>query len=156
MIGYIYKIQFDKIMYIGSTFSILSQRMAQHRRDYKKWEINPKKAISIYPYFKKYGIENFKIYEIQRVEVNDKQELRKYEQTQIENNNCINKYKATLDLTNEYGTVEYRKERYNKYKEEIKAKARDYHKKNKDKQNANRKARYELNKTFKELLAIEI
>ena len=57
--GKIYKIVDNGYndMYIGSTTKSLSQRMAQHRYNYKSQQNN----ITVYKIFDKYGVENCKI-----------------------------------------------------------------------------------------------
>ena len=95
MIGFVYNIiyqdNFTTIKYIGSTTDILSKRFQNHKTGYKSWKNGKLGCVSIYKYFDKYGIENFYIVELQRYEITDKQELRKYEQEWIDKTECINK-----------------------------------------------------------------
>lgn len=64
---YIYKItnQINKKMYIGKTSSTIKQRFQQHIVDSKKERYNKR---PLYDAFKKYGVKNFIIEEIEEVE----------------------------------------------------------------------------------------
>lgn len=91
--GNIYKIYFNDIIYIGSTVFTLEKRFKEHLRDYKIYILSEglKKRISIFPYFKKYGIDNFKIELIKEYNICDRNELYAYEQLYINKIKCINK-----------------------------------------------------------------
>jgi hypothetical protein len=84
MEGCIYKmkVEDDDKVYIGSTFNRLSDRFRQHKYMFKRYlddyENNAKCAI--YPFFKKYGIDNFTIILIKEYRVCDKKHLQMYEQ----------------------------------------------------------------------------
>jgi len=97
--GIIYKIICkldDSFCYIGSTYNVLSQRWRQHVKDYNKWKNNKKYYVSIYPYFLKHGVNNFKIIEIKKYRVcaansRDKCHLSVYELLHIlKHKNCVN------------------------------------------------------------------
>ena len=89
-----------KIQYIGSTFNELRQRWTGHKTFYKRWQNgNPKSCISIFPYFEKYGIKNFKIVLIKEymcfAENNrDHKHLSTFEQLFINRTKCVNKINA--------------------------------------------------------------
>jgi hypothetical protein len=135
----VYKIITDvnpEIMYIGSTTQTLSKRMAAHRSVFKKWNVdNPNvRVTSIFPFFLEYGLENFKIVEIERYEIEDIQMLRKYEQEHIElNPNCVNKIRAFGSLIDKNYYKEKHREWYNKNREVVSEKAKDYYIINRDK-----------------------
>ena len=76
--GKIYKIFniIDDDIYVGSTTRKLSERMAEHRNDYK---INRRFNTHIYKAFREHGVENFFIELIEKCPCNDKDELRKKE-----------------------------------------------------------------------------
>ncbi len=83
---------FDDI-YIGSTTKkYLSQRMAQHKYDYKKWKegITINKMMS-FLLFDKYGPENCKILLIEEISCESKDELKAKEAEHIKNQKVVNK-----------------------------------------------------------------
>ena len=62
--GHIYKIicSLDSnFVYIGSTFTTLRQRWQKHKSKYINYLNGINDYIATYPYYDKYGIENFKI-----------------------------------------------------------------------------------------------
>ena len=87
----------ERIIYIGSTFNQLRHRWQTHKYGYKRYLDEKHSCISIYPYFQKYGIENFKImkikdYECYRGNKADSKHLHAYEQIWInKTKNCVNK-----------------------------------------------------------------
>jgi len=89
-----------EIVYIGSTFNKPSKRWEQHKNDYNKWINDPKKySLSIYPYFRDIGIDNFKLikikeYEVYRADRLDRKHLSVYEQLWINKTKCVNKQAA--------------------------------------------------------------
>ena len=101
-IGRVYRIicKIDPtIQYIGSTFNELRHRWQHHKRGYVEWLRTKHNQISIYPYFKKYGIENFKIILIKEYNVyasNDKdhKHLMVYEQLWISKTKCVNERRS--------------------------------------------------------------
>ena len=101
-IGHIYKIICTvepTFCYIGSTFDVLWKRMGGHRKGYNAWIGDRSKGkCSWYPYFEKYGIENFKIvliksYEVCREYCKDRRHLEAYETLWINRHRgkCCNK-----------------------------------------------------------------
>ena len=93
--GKIYKITdiaYNKC-YIGCTTEELSQRMARHRNDFKRFvNGNLKGYIRSYDLFNEYGVENCKIELIEYYKCDTLQELRKKEGEHIKNTECVNKY----------------------------------------------------------------
>ena len=115
-------------IYIGSTTQkYLSNRMQQHRKDYKRWknEIDNRKCMS-FDLFEKYGIENCKIVLLEIVNVLTKDELRAKEGDYIRNLNCVNKY--IPDRTRK----EWGKQYYQENKEHINYRNKLYKENNKD------------------------
>ena len=102
-IGKVYKIIYIgneniNITYIGSTFNTLRDRFYHHKNSFIN---NKNKKLSLYPYFEKYSIENFKIFLIKEYKVCDKKHLEVYEQLWMNNFKNINKIKAFQPLAKE-------------------------------------------------------
>jgi hypothetical protein len=94
-IGRIYRIintQSD-ICYIGSTFNSTRDRFRAHKNSYQEWLNNKHGEIAIYPYFKEYGVEKFKIVLVKEYEVVDRLHLKTYESLWINKfrKTCVNK-----------------------------------------------------------------
>jgi len=126
MFGNIYKIIHNQsdIVYVGSTFDTLRNRWQIHK--YANTNNNKKSNISIYSYFKQYGIENFKIILIKQYDVVDRKHLCMYEQLWMNKMKCINKNSSFQILINNY-----RKNYYNENKEKIIERVKEYSLKNK-------------------------
>jgi len=89
----------SNVVYVGSTFNQLKKRWAQHKSQFK----TDPSEISIYSYFKKHGIENFKIvlikeYEVSSKNLQDKKHLSVYETLWIKKLNAINKLEPCSGL----------------------------------------------------------
>jgi len=129
--GYVYKIihmsEETLLPYIGSTWTSLSGRMSQHRNLFNKWKEGKGGECAIYRYFDDYGMDFFEIIELERYEVEDRQQLRKYEQEWIEKLECCNKVRAVMRPKNIHD-AEY----YQKNAEKIKENVREYRLKNLD------------------------
>jgi len=124
--GYIYKIIYlgksqpgheTPLPYVGSTFSSLSSRLGQHRSQYKTWKEGKSSMCAVCEYFDIYGVEEFEIVELERYDVEDRQQLRKYEQEWIEKIDCCNKVRAVAMTW---------KENYAKNGDKIRARVNDY------------------------------
>ena len=95
--GKIYKIQPKSDgeqgdIYIGSTTKVLlSQRMSEHRCDYKRWKKGNTNKVTSFILFDKYGVENCEIVLIEIVNVESKDELIAREKHWIQSTNCVNK-----------------------------------------------------------------
>jgi hypothetical protein len=139
-IGTIYRIEFKEdpdIRYIGSTVNELKYRWKQHKNDFSKYKKGKGNLASIYPYFEKYGIENFGITAIKRYAVCDKKHLRVYEQLWMNKLKCVNHYSAFSP-----------KFLYNKkYREENKEERAEYNKKYRE---ANKEELVEYIKKYRE------
>ena len=73
----IYKIVSDlgNMVYVDSTAKeYLSQRLQQHRHDYKQWKNRKKNYLPVFEMFEKYGVENCKIILIESFACNSKDE----------------------------------------------------------------------------------
>jgi hypothetical protein len=77
------------INYIGSTFDTLRNRWQRHKIAYSN---NKARKLSIYQYFDKTGIDDFKMLLIKEYQVVDKAHLKAYEQLWINKTNCVNMY----------------------------------------------------------------
>jgi hypothetical protein len=133
MKGIVYKIQHNDsdLCYIGSSLQTLEKRWKYHRDDYQKYCKDSDLQISIHPYMKQYGIENFKIVLIKIYDVVDHIHLRAYEQLQIENHKplCINTCSAfsIKFLSRKTTLLKY----CNKNREILRLKNKEFYKKNK-------------------------
>ena len=139
--------------YYGSTTKqYLSSRLQQHKTQYHRWlNDNKKKYYSSFEIIKN---GDYKIILVEKLECNDKDELRQKEQFFIDNNICVNKNRAfntkedTKKYEKKYRAINKDKidERHKKYieinKDKIKAQYKEYYENNKEKQ----KEYYENNK----------
>jgi hypothetical protein len=141
MKGYIYKISnsINDKLYVGSTTQKLSRRMSQHRSLSK---YNDNKNRPLYIAFNNLGVIHFKIVLIEEVEVPDKQHLymiedkyiNKYDsiktgynsQGAIFNIDNYRKYSAQYRENNKEHHSQIGKEWYNKNKERLLIKAKEY------------------------------
>jgi hypothetical protein len=139
-IGNIYKIicKLDSnIIYIGSTFNQLRHRFQGHKTQFKKWLKDKDKntKCSIFDYFEKYGIENFKIiliksYNVVRTHQRDHKHLWAYELLWInKTNNCCN---IQLPFNPLYNKKEYKKKYDEEHKEDKKEKGKKYREEHKE------------------------
>jgi len=124
-IGRVYKIIHNQsdIVYIGSTKNELRYRWQQHVCIFKKWIATNKtvRGCTIFKYFEKYGIENFKIMLIKEYEVCDHLHLEAREQLWISKLKCINELNP-IQLPKKM----YEKNYYQQNKEIIKARVKAY------------------------------
>lgn len=147
MIGTIYRIEYNEnpeIRYIGSTIQELRYRWRDHKQTFNQYLNNNHSEIAIYPYFKEFGIENFKIIKIKEYEIVDRSHLESKEQlwlNKLKNINKNNSFKIKFLYQKEYGK---------KYREDNKDKIKDikklYRENNKDKIKDKLKDYYENNK----------
>ena len=97
--GFIFKIQCNldrNFLYIGSTFTSIFQIWKSFLCQYKKYMIDQKKFMVLYPYFSKHGINSFEIsliksYTVCRQTRRDFTHLRMYHQL------WLNKYKHSIN-----------------------------------------------------------
>ena len=147
--GRVYKIintQGDEV-YIGSTFNTISQRMRHHKKNYNRWINNTKNRCSIYEYFKKNGIDKYKIvlikeYNCYREHSKDFKHLQAYETLWINKLKCVNETIPYSPLPKKFRSRHCHK----KYKEIHNKRTRDYKKNNKKKVSEYNKEYREKNK----------
>ena len=95
--GKIYKIEpivehEEEEIYVGSTTKqYLSQRMDNHRRCFKSWKSGKTNKLTVFDLFDKYGIDNCKIYLLESVNANSKDELLAKEGHYIKTLKCVNR-----------------------------------------------------------------
>jgi len=136
----------DRIIYIGSTFNQLRHRWQEHKNGYKKYLDGKLSCVSIFPYFTKYGIENFKImkikeYECYRANKADSKHLHAFEQLWInKTKGCVNKQSAFCI------SKLYNKEYYEANRDKLSDYQKDYREANKDKISERMKKYREANK----------
>jgi len=139
-IGRIYKIvcsQSDDV-YIGSTFNTLRDRFRTHKVAFCRWSKDDTLGnYAIYPYFKQYGVENFKIILIKEYTVEDRSHLEAYEQLWINKLKCVNQQSAFR--INKFAVKDYNKENA----DIIKAKKRQFYHANKQRIRALRNTKHE-------------
>jgi hypothetical protein len=152
--GKIYKIEShlgDKI-YIGSTTKqYLSQRMDQHRGDYKVWKNGKTGKTTSFELFNEYGVENCQIILLESCPCNTKDELISRESHYIKSLDCVNKKiegrtkKEWLD-DNKGSILEKNKVYYEVNKEKLNEQSKIYYQENKETIIENNKMYYETNK----------
>lgn len=157
-LGHIYIIYYNDINYKGSTFQRLQHLFNTHKAKYiynQKHPGSPKSTnCMIYEYFKKYGIDAFKIKLVKSYYVVDVKHLKMYETLWMNKIKCVNKYNAIkFLLSKHYNKMkglewsknnrskcrekqkrydlrhpEKRRERNKRYRENNKEKSKEYHK----------------------------
>jgi hypothetical protein len=120
----------EYLPYVGSSCKrLLSQRMNQHRDDYKKWKKNPEKYdfLSSFTLFEKFGIENCFIELIELFPCSCNDELRKKEREHIEKQECCNKVKRVIITKKEEieRLKEYHKNHYKLHKDDLNEKHKE-------------------------------
>ena len=141
-------------IYIGSTIKhYLCERMAEHRKDYKRWktEISKNKCTS-FDIFDKYGVENCKIILLEKINLDSRDELKAKEGYYIRTLNCVNKYipdRTQKEWGKEYyiNNKDYIDKRNKEYREANKEKLSEYHKQYREDHLEHKK---EVNKAYKE------
>lgn len=129
-------------IYIGSTTKkYLSQRMNNHRHNYKAWKNNTGFKTSSFILFDKYGVDNCKIYLLETVNVNSRDELRAIEGNYIKTLPCINRCVAgrtqfesmrEFILSNPNYFQEYSKKYREVNSDKIKINKKEYYKTNRN------------------------
>lgn len=134
-LGKIYKIISDQTdqIYIGSTtMPRLSQRLAQHRADYEKFQAGKVKCSNL----SSFQIIRYHDYSIVLVEIypcHSKDELHAREQHWIETTqNCINKVKAFTGQNKEEYMKQYNQQYRETHLESLKTYISNYYKENSD------------------------
>jgi len=138
----IYKIQShlgDKI-YVGSTAkNYLSQRLQQHKNDYKRFKNGTYHNVTSFILFDEYGPENCEIILIEMCPCISKDEKNKKESHYIRELPCVNKVLPDRTFR------EYLQENKQKISDHMK----DYYIKNKEKISEKKKIYYQLKKNKK-------
>jgi hypothetical protein len=170
--GKIYKIvcNITGKVYIGSTCKkLLSQRLVQHRADFKRWKDNKFHNISSFQILEG---NDYYIELLENVCCNSKDELLIKERFYIQSIECVNKiknlnrteedqqqYKKEYYENNKYKLLEKRKENYITNKNNIKEnyitnkdKSKNYYIINKDKINKYTKEKYKAKKLLNKYL----
>ncbi len=154
--GTVYKIVCsldENIIYIGSTFNQLRHRWQQHKDNYKRY-LDGKKynCVSIYPYFEKIGIENFKImkikeYQCYREHNKDSKHLHTFEQLWINKTRCVNKISAfNIPIVGKEKKLERMKEYREANREKISEKKKENYQANREKISEKKKENYQANR----------
>jgi hypothetical protein len=98
MEGFVYEIVYNEnndIRYIGSSCrKNPKDRLYSHRSDYKRWLNGKRGRVSIYPFFKEYGFENFQFNVLKKYKISDKKHILAYEQLYINRLECVNQQDA--------------------------------------------------------------
>jgi hypothetical protein len=119
MFGYVYKIYSifnPSMVYIGSTTQSLPKRFENHRYKYKN---NLPNVCKVKEIFNKYHVLSCVIELLEKIEFNDKKELRIKEQEFMNKYNCVNRYKAFIK-NRSVCDAEYRLNNKSKIHEQIK------------------------------------
>ena len=137
--GKIYKIEPviehpEEDIYIGSTTKqYLSQRINEHRHNYKRWKEGKTNYTSSFGLFNRYGVNNCKIYLLEMVKATTKDELTSREGHYIRTLKCVN-------IRIPYRTeTEYNKQYYMENKDRLKLNMKHYNKENQEKIRLNKK-----------------
>ena len=149
--GKIYKIEptcehEENEVYIGATTRrLLSQRMALHRNDYKRWKKGNSTARTYsFKLFDKYGVENCEIILIEYVNCKTKDELFERERYHIKETPCINKcvpnrtytefraYMKQYYQDHRIEAIEYMKQYRDLNSDILKVKRQNYYQKNRN------------------------
>jgi hypothetical protein len=137
----------EYLPYVGSSCKrLLSQRMNQHRDDYKKWKKNPEKYsfLSSFTLFERFGVQNCFIELIELFPCSCNDELRKKEREHIEKQECCNKVKRVIVTEEE--KIENAKIYRDEHKEEIKERNKKYNIEHKDEILQKNKIHYDKHK----------
>jgi hypothetical protein len=97
MIGRVYKITNtdESIVYIGSTTSTLQKRWGQHKSAFIAWlEGREQTSCSIYKHFEYFGFDTFTITQVSEHVINNRNQLREFEQLVIDSTDCVNQQRA--------------------------------------------------------------
>ena len=153
--GTIYKIVCsldENVIYIGSTYNQLRHRWQKHKSNYKEYLEGKHGCISIYPYFEKFGIENFKImrikdYECYRGNKSDSKHLQAYEQLWINKTRCVNKISTfSIPIVAKQKKKEKGKEYREANREKLSENRKEYYEANREKISEKKKENYQANR----------
>ena len=121
-------------LYVGSTTKdYLSQRMVQHRSNYKRWINKVGYPITIFKLFDKYGSDNCQIILLEAIEANNYNELIAREAHYIRNLKCVNKVIPNrTEKEWRFDNIQEIRERRKEYRERNIEKLKEYYKNNKE------------------------
>lgn len=136
--GKIYRVVCNKtgLVYIGSTYDTLTQRLCSHRSDYRKWSVD--KTKNTCSSIKVLENEDYDIILIENYPCNSKDELHSRERYYIEQMECVNVNIPTRtkqeyrEENKEYISNRF-KEYYHKNHDKMIERGKKYHAENKDK-----------------------
>ncbi len=130
--GYIYQIipiQGSKALsYIGSTKTPIKHRLQRHQHSYEEYKNGIGIIVSVYDLFDDFGVNNCEVIELEEIEYQDRDDLRKLEQFYIDNLPCVNIQRAYR--TDEEKLEQHREANikyYAKNRDEINEKGRIYY-----------------------------
>ena len=131
--GKIYKIidRINGFYYLGETTSSLAKRFYEHKMDTTRLQ-----SQKVYKYFNEIGFENLEIILVREVKCDNRDQLRKVENDEIEqcldDPKCLNSYRAWTGLKTD-DKKEYTKLYNEKFKQERRETYRKYMEENKEK-----------------------
>lgn len=141
--GKIYKIESDETndVYYGSTTQKLSQRMAGHRSDYKRYKEGKFSFVTSFEILK---YDDAKIYLVETFPCNSREELEARERHWIKNSDCVNRIQpGRTDKQYYEDNKEIISQKHKQYREDnadkIKESNKQYKQDNKDKISASGK-----------------
>lgn len=144
----IYKIwspSHDDLVYYGSTYQSLSQRMATHKNDYRRWKAGKFCKVTSFKIFEE--CDDYRIDLVENYPCSNKEELNSKEGEYIKNNMCVNKRVAgRTDKQYYQDNRDKIKDQVNQYyqdhKEEVKERVKERYEEHKDRINEKRREKY--------------
>ena len=131
--GKIYKIEpigggdVGDVYIVSTTNEYLSQRMVQHRSDYRRWKNGKGSNVTSFQLFEKFGIEKCQITLIDLVNATSKDDLHTRERHYIQSLPCVNRYVPLRTNSEYYQANRPRISEYQtKYYQANKEKCREY------------------------------
>jgi hypothetical protein len=95
--------------YVGSTCQDLSQRMTDHRKDYKRWKNGIGFKYSSFDLFDKFGIEKCQIILLEEYSCDNKMKLLMKEREWFDKMECCNKLKPLKNEEEKSGSFHYQR-----------------------------------------------
>jgi hypothetical protein len=143
----------DDLVYYGSTYQSLSQRMSIHRSLYRRFKKGACRMVSSYKIFDE--CDDYRIDLVENYSCSNKEELNSKEGEYIKNNMCVNKVVAGRTRSEYYEDNREEinknaKEHYEANREKIIEREKERYEEHKDRINENRRAKYALKKKEKE------
>ena len=135
----------DDLVYYGSTYQSLSQRMSIHRSNYRRWKEGKYHNVSSFKIFEE--CDDYRIELVENYPCSNKEELNAREGYYIRNNTCVNK--VVPDRTKKEYRIDNKekiKEQSKQYRENHKEEIKQYYQDNKEELKDQSKQYYEANK----------